>query len=418
MKAISIVLKDMQLAFKEPATWVNLFLLPLIFIFVFGGGLGSIGSGAKAEAARLPLPVVNLDAGGELADTLLSRLQTGSPIDVVPMAQADAEVQLESRIIEHMLIIPASFSANFDAGKPVTLQLVSHPSVPLENIELFRLAVDSVAQDLALEQQLIASLEQMGAMQAAAEPEQQVFATERSVAQAQSQFERAQERPLIGVEQMAPGQIMKPEATPAFSDVQIKVPGFAVLFVFLAAQATARSVYDEKKVGSFRRLLAAPLSKAELLFGKMAPNFLTALIQFIVIFAVAIFLLPLLGLEQLDLGRDPLALILLCLLIALCSTSLGILIVSFARTESQIGGLSWVLIWGMSILGGALMPAFLINDFLNALARFVPPYWAIDGFYDLLVLGGGLPDIAPALLALLGFSIVFFSVGLWRFEYN
>lgn len=416
MKTLSIMLKDMQLAAKDPATWVNLFVLPLVFIFVFGGGLGKLGSGAESEDGRLPLPVVNLD-NSELADELMVKIESADTIDVLLMEQEKAETQLESRVIEEMLLIPAGFAEDFAAGRPVTLRLISHPSVPLDSIEVFRLAVDGAAQDLALEQQLVASLEQMGQMQTD-QPAQSAFATERIVAQAQSQFERSQDRPLIGVTQMAPGQIMKAVEAPTFGDVQLVVPGFAVLFVFLAAQATARSIYDEKKEGSFRRLLAAPLSKSELLAGKMAPNFLTVIIQFAVIFATAVFLLPLLGIDRLSLGADPLALILLCVLIGLCSTSLGILIAAFAKTDNQIGGLSWVFIWGMSILGGAIMPAFLLSDFLNTIAKAVPPYWAINGFYNLLVLGGGLPDIMPALLALLGFSVLFFGVGLWRFDYN
>jgi ABC-2 type transport system permease protein len=98
------------------------------------------------------------------------------------------------------------------------------------------------------------------------------------------------------------------------------VPGYTVLFVFLTAQATASSIYREKKEGSFRRLMAAPVHKAAMLVGKMLPNFVTGLIQIAVIFAISIFVLPLMGLERLTLGNDPLALVLVSLLLALCST--------------------------------------------------------------------------------------------------
>ena len=58
------------------------------------------------------------------------------------------------------------------------------------------------------------------------------------------------------------------------------------------AGTTAMSIYSEKKTGTFRRLLAAPLSKAELLSGKMLPGFLIVLIQIVIVFAASIFLLP------------------------------------------------------------------------------------------------------------------------------
>jgi ABC-2 type transport system permease protein len=257
----------------------------------------------------------------------------------------------------------------------------------------------------------------MGAMQAASGPDQP-FSTERIVNQAESQFAQAQTQSLVTVTRVEPGQMAEDARETNFLGVQVFVPGFAVLFIFLAAQTTARSIYDEKRDGTFRRLLAGPIGKSSLLAGKLLPNLILALIQFAVIFATAIFILPLVGLDRLDLGNDPLALVLLCVLVALCSTTLGILIAALAHTENQIGGLSTVLIWGAGILGGAMIPTFLLSDLLDKLGRVVPHYWAVDGFYQLFVLGGGLADIVVPLAALAAFALLFFAVGLWRFDYR
>lgn len=420
MKALSITWKDIRLALQDSGTLIYLFVLPLIFVFLFTGGLSAVAGEESEEtaAAGIPLPVANEDVTGALAQTLLDKLAAAGSVTLQMTAQAEAEAQMETGRIMHLLLIPASFSTDFAAGMPTQLRLINHPNADINETEALRLAVDGVAQDLALEQQLIASLEHMGAMQAAAAPEEQLFATERNVAQARAQFTRAQGQPLVALSQIEPGSMAASVELPDFGDVQIKIPGFAILFAFLAAQAVARSIYDEKKIGSFRRLLAAPLSKSSLLLGKMMTNFIMVLVQFAVSFAVGIFLLPLVGLDRLTLGHDPLALTLLCLLVALCSTSLGVLIAALAHTDNQIGGLSTVIIWGTGFLGGAMIPTFFLGDFLNSVAKVVPQYWAIDAFYDLLVLGQGLPQIAPALLALLGFSLLFFGLGLWRFKFN
>jgi ABC-2 type transport system permease protein len=410
----------MQVAFKDPGTWAYLFIFPLIFIFFFGGGLTALVGDEEetAETARISLPVVNEDGGGELATTFLANLAAAGTVEINMIDRETADSRLDTREISHALFIPEGFSADFAAGTPVELRLVNHPFADINETEALRLAVDGVAQDLALEQQLVASLEQFGQMQAAAAPEQQAFSTERIVTQAQSQFERADGRPLVAISQVEPGTLTAGEQEPQFTGIQVAVPGFAVLFAFLAAQATAQNVYEEKKYGSFRRLLAAPISKTSLLLGKMALNFLMAVLQLVVIFAVALFIFPLLGLDKLSLGYDPLALVLLCLLVAVCSTSLGVLIAALAKTENQIGGLSSLIIWGMGILGGSLVPLFLMSDALNALGKIVPQYWAVNGFYELLVLSGGLSDIVLPLAALLGFSVLFFGVGVWRFDYQ
>lgn len=200
--------------------------------------------------------------------------------------------------------------------------------------------------------------------------------------------------------------------------IQLSVAGFTIMFVFLTGQTTARSIYDEKRVGSFRRLLAAPISKASLLVGKMIPNFITALVQTAVIFAFGMVGMRLLGLTPLTLGDSPLGVVLVAVLVSLCSSGFGVLIAALARTENQISGLSSVLLWIMGILGGCFVPAFILENFLGPLPMIVPHYWANRAFNDLLVRGSGLADVVTEMVVLLGFTALFFAVGLWRFDFE
>jgi ABC-2 type transport system permease protein len=234
-------------------------------------------------------------------------------------------------------------------------------------------------------------------------------------AQAKSQFERSRTAPLISLSEQMPASLIGNQDE---LGSQTAVAGFIVLFVFLTAQATAQSVYDEKKVGSFRRLLAAPLSRIELMVGKIIPNFLVTLAQIVIIFAAAVWVLPLMGMDRLSLGEEPLAVVILSLVLALCSTSLGVLIAAIAKTEGQIGGLSNVGLWVMGALGGAFMPTFLMGDFLAMVGKLVPHGWATEAFYDLLLRGKGLADIGVQLAVLAGFTLVFAGVGIWRFEFD
>ena len=269
---------------------------------------------------------------------------------------------------------------------------------------------------MTLESQIIASLEQMGAMQANAPEEYQLFTTERVLEQAHFQFETAQARPLINIVQSVPQQDEAQEATPDLS--QSAVPGFTVLFVFLAAQTTARSIYEEKKIGSFRRLVAAPLSKAELLIGKILPNFITGLVQIAVILAFGSLGLRLLGLTPLPIEKALFGTILIAILLALCSSAFGIAVAAIARTENQISGLSTLLLWGMGLLGGSMVPLFILERFLGPIPMIVPHYWANRALDNLLIRRLSLPDITLELVVLLGFSLLFFAIGLWRFDFE
>jgi ABC-2 type transport system permease protein len=198
------------------------------------------------------------------------------------------------------------------------------------------------------------------------------------------------------------------------------VPGICVLFVFLSSTSVARSLFDERKSGTLRRLMSAPLSRATVLAGKMVPVFLLTLIQIVVIFAVGATLLPLLGWGRLPMGENPFALVVTSILIALCSTCLGVMISTLARTEGQVSGISNALLWVAGFLGGAIFPAVFLQQipFMNIVMKLVPQSWAITAYYDVLTRGKGLVDMWPNLLVILGFSVVFFAIGVRRFKFE
>jgi ABC-2 type transport system permease protein len=122
--------------------------------------------------------------------------------------------------------------------------------------------------------------------------------------------------------------------------------------------------------------------------------------------------------ERMKLGNDPLALLLVSLLLPLCSAGLGICLAAIARTEAQIGGLSTLAVWMMGAVGGCLFPSFLLGGALDTVGKVVPHHWAIQAYQDLIVRGQGLSDVTTEMLALLGFTALFFAIGLWRFEFD
>jgi len=409
--ALRVAWKDMKILRKERGALTLLFVVPMVFILAVTGWAGV---GSDADESLIPLPLVNLDPGGEASQVLIDALNQAGGIQVELFDEAKAQALLEEGKIRRVLTIPANFAADVEAGRPVMLRLVSDPDASAETSEAVQTLVEGVAADVSLENQLIASLRRMADMQAGAPSEQQVFTEEMAVEQAQSQMERARTEPLVGIEQTLPEHLLSEREDVSAADVA--VPGFTVLFVFLTSQQMALSIYEEKKIGSFRRLLAAPISKLTVLVGKLVPNFITVLVQVVVIFGVCIFVFPLLGMERLTLGNDPLGLVLLMLVLALCTTSLGVLISAIARTEAQISGVSSVVLWVMGF--GAFVPSFLLPPLLATIQRAFPHTWAVEAFQDLIVRGQGLADIAPNILALLGFAVVLFGAGLLRFEFD
>ena len=408
----AIAWKDIQILLKERGRIFTLFLLPLIFVVAFTAIFDLQG---KNETEAIELEVADGDPGGAMSASLIKELEVNGGITAKSLSSEEGMARLEAGEIDILLVIPEDFSADISLGRPVLLRLVSGPAADASRVDALRTTVDGVAKDLSLETQLISALDLMGAMMGATPEGDTVFTAERIVSQAKGQFERARTQPLISVERAIPDKILRERES--FSAADLSVPGFTVLFVFLSAVGTAISLFEERKTGTFRRLLVAPVGRAGIILGKLLPNIAKTLVQILVIFGVSMALLPLLGFQGVSMTR-PGALIVISLLVSLCSAALGFLLASIARTENQIGSLGAVMLWAMGAVSGAFVPQFFLGGFLGSVGRVVPHYWATAAYQGVLVRGNGLGGIAGELAALFGFTALFFGVGLWRFRFE
>lgn len=413
MNFISIARKDMLILAKDRSTLLQLFVLPLVFIVLYVG-IGTAATSGAEEDQRILVPVVNMDPEGEMSQNLIDNLNARGGLRADVYEQEEAQELLDSGEINRLLIIPDGFSEDVLSGEKVALSFENDAPDAQEN-QAVSLVMSGITQDMGLQANLLGSLETMRQMQAASPDSENSLSAEKSIEQAKVQFDRAETDPLISVDQRNPSSFEDEEE---LSFAAIAVPSMTVLFVFLTAQTTAASVYDEKRLGSFRRLLAAPITKSSLMSGKMLPNFLTVILQVSVIFFAAAVIFPRLGWDKLTMGNDFLALIVLVAVTALCSTALGALISAIAKTEAQIGGVSTVILWVMAFIGGTIVPFFLLDNVLATIGKLTPQYWAVTGFYDLLVRGQSFADIADSLLALLGFSLLFLIIAIWRFRFD
>lgn len=413
MNMISIARKDLLILIKDRSTILQTFILPLVFIVLYVG-IGTAASGGESTDEQIPLTVVTLDQSGDMSRRFIANLKSEGGISVSVFPRDTADRMFEEGNISRILTIPAGFTEDIMAGNKAAITYQTDNPTAQENMAVSTV-ISGIAEDLSLQANLLGSLEKMRQMQADDPEAAEGLSAEKSIQQAKSQFEAAEVQPLISVNQQNPSTFTEREE---LSFAELAVPSMTVLFVFLTAQTTAQSVYDEKKIGSFRRLLAAPMARSSLMSGKMLPNFLTVLLQVIVIFSAAIFVFPAMGLDELTLGNDIPALVLLVLVTALCSTALGALISAIAKTEAQIGGVSTVILWVMAFIGGTIVPFFLVNDALAAIGKFTPQYWAVTGFYDLLVRGKQMAEVADSIGALLGFSVIFFAIAIWRFDFD
>jgi len=113
-----------------------------------------------------------------------------------------------------------------------------------------------------------------------------------------------------------------------FKSIYALVPGdIMILLIYLPAMLTALGIVREKELGSITNFYATPTTRLEFLWGKQAPYVAIALVQFVTLLVLAVWLfgVPVKG--------SLLALFLGAALYVTASTSFGLLISVFVRTQ-------------------------------------------------------------------------------------
>jgi ABC-2 type transport system permease protein len=120
-----------------------------------------------------------------------------------------------------------------------------------------------------------------------------------------------------------------------------------------------------------------------------------------------------LGLNYLS---EPLAALLMIVASALFVAALGLLIGAIAKSEEQVIVLSLIPMFILAGLGGAWVPLEIMPEGFQGFARLTPLAWVMTGFQDILIRGQGLETVWLPALVLLGYAVVFFVLGVWRFR--
>jgi ABC-type transport system involved in cytochrome c biogenesis permease component len=190
---------------------------------------------------------------------------------------------------------------------------------------------------------------------------------------------------------------------------QTLVPSYAVTFAFFLVLVMGWLFTAERRHGTLVRLTAAPITRGQLLLGKLLPCFAVSLLQgFGLLLAGSI-------LFGMPLGTRPELLVPVVFCTSFAAVGLAMLVAAFAKTEQQVSVNGTLLVMVLAGLSGSLMPRYLMPEEMRAVTRVTPHAWSLDAYAQLLT--NPEPQTAivwRACAALLGFGFVFLSIAWWR----
>jgi ABC-2 type transport system permease protein len=190
------------------------------------------------------------------------------------------------------------------------------------------------------------------------------------------------------------------------NSVQHNVPAWTMFAMFFILYPLAGNFIKEREEGSMLRLRLISGSQFPVISGKFAFYFMVCLLQFILMIAVGIYIMPLLGLSKLVLGTNILGMLLVACSVAMAATGYGILIAVYFRTPQQALSFGSVSVVILSAIGGVWVPVYVMPEILQTLSRFSPMSWGLEAFNDLFLRQASIQSILPNVLRLTGFSLV------------
>jgi ABC-type multidrug transport system permease subunit len=199
---------------------------------------------------------------------------------------------------------------------------------------------------------------------------------------------------------------------------QVLVPSYTVMFAFFLVLTVGWVFVGERRQGTLARLRAAPLTRAEVLLGKLLPCFAVSLGQGLFLLAAGRLLFGMRwGPDNWSFAEQVgwLSLVVFCT--SLAAMGLALLVAALARTEMQVAIFGALPVLVLALIGGCVLPRELMPEQTQRLSLLTPQGWALDAYRELLSpLGSYQPNLRIVLEAcgvLSGFGVAFLALA-WR----
>jgi ABC-2 type transport system permease protein len=413
---LNIAWNDLKVYFSDNSNIFSLVGLPLILTVL----LGIATQGSTASTVSYSLDVINQDNTAE-STQFLSDLTTlnpsfvlciqGQPFDERCELTDDAQITLESakqRVqdgrVDAYLVIPSGFANAVTSGEAFALSFGSLGN--LQTGDPIQTTISTTLQ--RWNTSIVAG--RIGVQIGDEFPSGSIFEDDDARAEFSQQVRDLATTYQANNALTIDYQLTKVQAGTEQGFGQ-SIPGIGTMSVMFTVFVGVSILIKERKQWTLQRLVVLPLHRYEILGGKVLFYFTLGMIQYAVVFSVAIF-------TGTYLGRDMLALVLIMTAFVFCITALTLLLATIIKTQQQADGVTLLLAMTLAPLGGAWWPLEIVPQFMQVIGRFSPVSWAMDSYRSLIFLNGDLSTVLVNVGVLVMMGMVMFAIGVMRFKYE
>lgn len=434
---VAIAAKDVRLLLRDRAGLFFTVIFPVVFASVFG----MVYSGMGGRKSAIQIAVVD-QANSPASRSLIAALDRQEVLETIALASPDEARDLVRRGDRSAcLVIPAEFgdlASTLLTGTPARLELGIDPSRTQERAMIEGLVAQAAYQQLTgtfqdadslrrftlQARQTINSSDHLNFLHRAAAAtllDDLTSLADRMDAQAATPQPAGSEVPSqpgqatpLAPEPFAPIRVDTTEITGHQSDWH--ATAFSITFaqgvvwaLIGCAASFSISLVIERAGGTLLRLRAAPVSATHVIAGKGIACVLTTL--------AATMLLIILGVSAfgLRIGNPPM---LAAALLASSVAFVGVMMVLsvLGKTPRAAGPVGYAILLSMAILGGGMMPRFMMPAWMQSVGMASPVTWTVVAVENAVFRGATWGQQALPLLILLAIGGVGTGIGAWLFS--
>jgi ABC-2 type transport system permease protein len=198
---------------------------------------------------------------------------------------------------------------------------------------------------------------------------------------------------------------------PSLETAIFMVPGtMCMLIVMTTMMLSMAAIVREKEAGTFETLISAPVSPAEVIFGKTIPYVVLGMLNFPLVLAVAVFVfhVPM---------RGSLAVLCLAAFVFICTcVALGTLISTFCQNQQQSALASFLFMFPAMMFSGIMFPLENMPAAIKWVAYLDPLAHYLGLLRNILLKGGGAGYVALHIGILAFMAVIFILISFRRFR--
>ncbi len=363
---------------RHPGRLISIFAFPIIMILLFGYGMGG-------EMTDLPIVVVS-QSHGDLTDLTLDTIKSTETYHVVEVMDSlsDAKSRVDSGEVKAAIILPSDYDDDSSQQKGVTLYLDSSDQMASQILE-------------SSTQGIFYRLSNM------------VAASQTSVSTQDANITPSLGHSLNNFKDDISLHINRIYGNIKYID--FLVPAILGMTIMMSCMmGMGSTIAGERETGELARLFMTPTSVSTVIGGKIAAKLLIELVRALILIFMAVLLF------NVSIKGGFLQTFIVLVIGALCFVGFGIMLSARTSTQEDYAQISLPFSMPMMFVSGVFYPIETMPWILQKLAYIFPLTYLNDAMRGVMLKGQTLGDVWLDLVVLLGFTLLFFIIGVKRFN--